>query len=89
MKSYQYLIKGKVQGVFFRATTKDIAINLGINGIIKNLPTGEVYLEAEANEQKFIKFEEYLRNGPKDSIVESVDKKPIDFKNYTSFEILS
>ena len=45
-------VYGLVQGVFFRYTTRKIARNLGLTGIVKNLPNGSVYIEAEGPEDK-------------------------------------
>jgi acylphosphatase len=40
-------ISGKVQGVFFRASTKGKAEQYGINGFVRNEKDGSVYIEAE------------------------------------------
>lgn len=88
MKSFKYIIKGKVQGVYFRATTKQKADSFGINGVVKNLANGDVYVEAEAIEENLLKFEDYLKLGPKNAKVNSLEKEEIEYKNYTSFEII-
>lgn len=88
MKSYKYILKGKVQGVYFRATTKQKADDLGVKGIVKNLPNGAVHVEAEASSEILLKFEEYLHSDPKNAKVNSLEKEEIEYKNYTSFEIL-
>jgi acylphosphatase len=41
-KSASVLIKGRVQGVWFRAWTSECAQNLGLAGRVRNLPTGDV-----------------------------------------------
>ena len=45
MKHLNIIIKGKVQGVFFRASTKAVADQLGVRGIFKNEPNGDVFIE--------------------------------------------
>ncbi len=43
------IVTGRVQGVFYRASTKDAADRIGIKGYVKNLPNGSVvaYFEGE------------------------------------------
>lgn len=87
-KSYRIIVKGKVQGVFFRATAKKQADELNVKGVIKNMPNGDVYIEAEGDSEKIYSFVEFCNEGPPEAIVEKVEKKEIKFKNYTSFEII-
>jgi len=47
MKHLNITVKGVVQGVFFRASTKDQADQLGICGLVRNEQDGSVYVEAE------------------------------------------
>ncbi|HNU41845.1 MAG TPA: acylphosphatase, partial [Cyclobacteriaceae bacterium] len=42
------LVTGTVQGVYYRASTKQKADELGIKGFVRNQPDGSVYIEAEA-----------------------------------------
>lgn len=47
MKNYKIIVFGTVQGVGFRYTTKAIADNMGIKGIVRNQSDGTVYIEAQ------------------------------------------
>ncbi|MDG1850558.1 MAG: acylphosphatase, partial [Gammaproteobacteria bacterium] len=47
MKHINVTVSGRVQGVYFRATTKEVADTLGVTGFVKNQADGSVYLEAE------------------------------------------
>ncbi len=47
MVHYKIVVKGKVQGVFFRKCTQEAALKIGVNGFVENEPNGDVYLEAE------------------------------------------
>lgn len=47
---YKILVKGRVQGVFFRASTKDKAEELNLSGFVQNEPNGDVYLEAQGEQ---------------------------------------
>jgi acylphosphatase len=56
---------GSVQGVFFRYTTRKIARKLGLTGIVKNMPDGSVYIEAEGEEEKLSELLKFAKKGPK------------------------
>jgi acylphosphatase len=57
-------VKGRVQGVFFRASTRHAADHLGIRGEVKNLPDGSVWIVAEGEESVVQEFIEWCRHGP-------------------------
>lgn len=44
---YKILVKGRVQGVFFRASTKEKADDLDLSGFVQNEPNGDVYMEVQ------------------------------------------
>lgn len=81
-------IYGRVQGVFFRDSTKKEAKEFGIFGFARNEPDGTVYIEAEGEEKNLGKFIAWCQNGPEHSKVEKVN---IEYKNsigeFSSFEI--
>ena len=64
---------GSVQGVFFRYTTRKVAQRLGLDGYVKNLPDGTVYIEAEGSEDKLYELLEFSKKGPKHAQVEKVE----------------
>lgn len=66
------IIKGRVQGVFYRASTKDEADRLGIKGYVKNLPDGAVEAFFESSESRVTKMVEWCHRGPAASQVEHV-----------------
>ena len=49
MKAIQISVFGRVQRVFFRASTKSVADQLGIKGFVKNLSDGSVQIHAEGD----------------------------------------
>jgi acylphosphatase len=57
-------ITGKVQGVTFRETTKYVADQSGIKGLVRNEKDGSVYIEAEAEEWILDSFIEWCNEGP-------------------------
>jgi acylphosphatase len=84
---YKINILGRVQGVGFRWNAVRVARNLGINGIIKNLSGGGVYIEAEGSADQLNAFIEWCKKGPVGSFVESVKFSPFPTVNYTDFRI--
>lgn len=81
------LVKGKVQGVFYRASAKQKADSLNIKGFVKNLPNDQVYIEAEGNELALSEFIEWCKIGPKNAVVEKVTTTLVDFVGYDLFDI--
>ena len=80
-------VTGKVQGVFFRATAMDKAIELSINGFVRNEADGSVYIEAEGRSKNMEGFLEWCRTGPQFSKVDKVAIEESPLCNYLKFEI--
>ena len=64
MSSKRVLVKGRVQGVFFRASTKEQAELLGLNGWVRNEPDGSVLLEVSGDSEKVRQMIEWCEAGP-------------------------
>ncbi len=82
------VISGRVQGVFFRARTKEQADLLGITGWVRNLDTGQVEVVAESESSAIDRFVDWCRLGPRFasvSHVEIIDESPEG--NMSSFSI--
>ena len=88
MVTTRFLIKGKVQGVFFRANTKTKADELGIKGWVRNTPGGEVEVFAQGSEEQLAAFEEWCRKGPSRARVDSLTKEERNADEFGSFQIL-
>jgi acylphosphatase len=73
-------ISGGVQGVFFRANTRNKARELGVRGWVKNLPDGKVEVVAEGEKEKVEELIEWCWKGPKFAEVENVQ---VEYGNYT------
>lgn len=88
MKKIHVIVKGKVQGVFFRAYTKSIAIELKLHGHVKNLDNGSVEIIAEGDEKNLLKFIEYCKKGPESSNVKNISVEYLNpVKEYSDFQI--
>ncbi|MFX1395828.1 MAG: acylphosphatase [Promethearchaeota archaeon] len=64
---------GRVQGVFFRHTTRKFARRLGVVGRVKNMPDGSVLIIAEGPIEKLNSLLEYSKRGPELARVDKVD----------------
>ena len=64
MKRISIQITGKVQGVFYRASTVTKAQQLGVKGFVRNEPDGSVYIEAVGDENKLNELIAWCRVGP-------------------------
>jgi len=88
MKTIRLTIKGKVQGVFFRATAKDIADDLGVKGWVRNLPDRNVEITATATEEMLQKFIDWCNQGPPKARVDEVIVEELDFQPFNDFRII-
>ncbi|WP_342633813.1 acylphosphatase [Mucilaginibacter celer] len=88
IKHLNITVKGKVQGVFYRKSTKAVADQLGVRGMILNEPNGDVYIEAEADQSTLEMFIEWCEEGPQDAEVSTVESHEGELKNYRNFEVV-
>jgi len=78
-------VTGRVQGVFFRAWTREQANELGVTGWVRNCPDGRVDAHVEGDEAAVQQLLERLRRGPPSARVEDVrlwDVEPCDFDDF-------
>lgn len=64
MQARRYLVEGRVQGVFYRAATREEALRLGLAGWVRNLADGRVEAWAVGPAATLAAFETWLRRGP-------------------------
>ena len=88
MKHINIKVAGKVQGVFFRASTKAVADQMGIKGFVKNEKDGSVYIEAEAEQFILEPFIDWCKEGPDKSLVDDVQVSEGELKNFKNFEVV-
>ena len=84
---YSILVKGKVQGVFYRASARQKAEALGITGYAQNLPDGNVLIEAEGEETPLKEFITWCRKGPPNAEVTDVTIAEKENTGYLSFSV--
>ena len=73
LKKLHIKVNGHVQGVFFRATTQEKALELDLKGWVKNTSDSGVEIEAEGEEEVLLKFLEWVKEGPDSAKVEGCD----------------
>ncbi len=69
------IIRGIVQGVFFRASTREMAVRLGLKGWVRNLPDGNVEAVFEGPADKLQQAVQWCRKGPPGARVTNVEEK--------------
>ncbi|TBH17390.1 acylphosphatase [Thermus thermamylovorans] len=67
------LVRGRVQGVGYRAFAQRRALELGLSGYAENLPDGRVEVVAEGPEEELLAFLHHLKQGPRLARVEGVE----------------
>ena len=78
MVTRRYRVTGRVQGVFFRASTRAQAMALGMAGHAVNLDDGSVEVLASGSEAAHRQLYTWLRQGPDGAMVQSVSVEEID-----------
>ena len=81
-------VSGMVQGVFYRAFTRDKALGLGINGWVRNIPGGGVEAVLEGERQKIGELLAMMKKGPASSMVSGIELSEIKCKGYEDFKII-
>lgn len=83
------LVRGKVQGVFFRVFTKAVAKELSIAGWVRNLDDGMVEIMAQGKKAPLELFLKQISHGPPAAKVKEVKASPVDYDALLSdFKIL-
>lgn len=88
MRAIQVTVYGHVQGVFFRAGTREKALALGLAGTVRNLPDGSVFIEAEGEPWAVEQLLAWCRVGPVGAHVTKVNVTETALKGFSEFLIL-
>lgn len=87
MKTVNVLIKGKVQGVFFRASAKEIAENLNLAGWVRNTDAGHVEAMVSGDDDAVKVFTEWCHKGPSRARVSEVIVTPMAEQLFDGFTV--
>jgi acylphosphatase len=74
MKAVRFLIGGKVQGVWFRASARDQAVALNLRGFARNLADGRVEVLAIGDDDALEQLAQWLRFGPELARVDELER---------------
>jgi acylphosphatase len=85
MKHLAIHVTGKVQGVFYRASTVEKARALGLKGFVQNERDGSVYIEAEGDDRALQSLVEWCRQGPPHARVSDVTFTEGPLQNFADF----
>lgn len=78
MSAARFLISGKVQGVWFRASTREQAQRLELRGHARNLDDGRVDVLAVGDVEAIEALARWLAHGPPDARVDAVERVEAD-----------
>jgi len=84
---YNITVKGKVQGVWYRASAQAKANELNLSGFVKNLLNGDVYIEAEGIPENLSVLIDWCYIGSPKSKVSEVISEEGELKYFKTFEI--
>jgi acylphosphatase len=87
MSTARFLVGGRVQGVFYRASTREQALALGLTGYAKNLPDGRVEVLASGTGEALDRLEHWLHRGPDGARVDAVLREEVTAEHLDSFYI--
>ncbi|RLE13968.1 acylphosphatase [Candidatus Aerophobetes bacterium] len=79
-KRVYILVEGRVQGVFFRATARDVARSLKVKGWVRNRWDGKVEMVVEGEEDAVNRMISWCHKGPPGAVVTGVKVERQDFK---------
>ena len=87
MKRAEVVVRGAVQGVFFRVEARDRARSLRLAGWIRNAPDGSVEAAFEGEDERVESMVEWCRRGPRGARVDDVDVTSTEVQNEDGFSI--
>ena len=87
MATARFLVSGKVQGVWFRASTRDVAVRLGLTGHARNLANGDVEVLAMGDAEAIATLADWLQQGPPLARVDAVLRSDAEAVAMHDFEI--
>ncbi|MDR2011844.1 MAG: acylphosphatase [Rhodanobacter sp.] len=87
MLTARFLVSGRVQGVYFRASTRSRARTLGLSGHARNLPDGRVEVVASGAPQALAELEAWLHQGPPAARVDKVEREELPPQDHRGFQV--
>ncbi|WP_201304914.1 acylphosphatase [Streptomyces sp. GS7] len=82
------IVSGRVQGVFFRDTCRQTALEYGVSGWVRNLPDGNVEAVFEGDEDRVAQLVDWAHQGPPSAAVAKVEVRDEEPGRLSGFEVL-
>lgn len=83
----RFIVRGKVQGVWFRASTRDVAVLLGLAGHAENRADGSVEVLVVGDASAIDRLQAWLHEGPPMARVDGVERSDPDAVDVVGFEV--
>ena len=87
MVRYRVLVSGRVQGVYFRDTCRQLALQRGVSGWVRNLPDGRVEAVFEGLADDVQQLVDWTRRGPRAAAVANVSVQAEPPEGLGAFQI--
>ena len=87
MQTIRLIIKGKVQGVYYRQSTREKAQQLGVTGTVKNLIDETVEILASGTPEQLKQLKDWCRHGPPRALVTDVVEEVLPHQEFYEFRI--
>ena len=87
MPTARFIVSGRVQGVFFRASAREQALALGLAGKAENLPDGRVEVLASGPGEAIDALQRWLRQGPPAARVDAVSREDLPEQELRGFRM--
>lgn len=88
MKTVRMIVSGRVQGVFFRASTREEARRLGVQGYVRNLANWDVEIVAEGDDAQVDQLTRWAREGPPSARVDDLRVEALTYEGtFADFSI--
>ena len=87
MPTISITVSGKVQGVYYRQSTRERAIELGITGTVKNLRDGSVHIIATGTKEQLDELTSWCSKGPVRAVIDTIEVKELPLQSFERFSI--
>ena len=87
LQTISIIVRGKVQGVYYRQSTREKATELYITGFVKNLPDGSVSIVATGTTEQLNALVEWCWQGPRRAIITDVQQEIRVLQHFGAFRI--
>jgi len=88
LQTISIIVYGKVQGVFYRQSTKETATALSITGTVRNLPDNTVEIIATGEEEQLSQLYNWCKKGTPGAIVTRIEKQDLPLQAFNRFSVI-